>query len=57
MVLGGGLFLMSEVTLYSQVGEGGDHNHGCCEDRVLEGPASGKKGSKGGPYKYCNPRT
>ena len=30
--------------------------HGC-EDRVLDGPASGEKGSKGGPYKYCNPRT
>ena len=28
-----------------------------CEDRVLDGPASGEKGSKGGPYKYCNPRT
>ena len=22
-----------------------------CEDRFLDGPASGKKGSKGGPYK------
>ena len=28
-----------------------------CEDRVLDGPASGTKGSKGGPYKYFNPRT
>ena len=28
-----------------------------CEDRVLDGPASGEKGSKGGLYKYCNPRT
>ena len=28
-----------------------------CEDRVLDGPASGEKGPKGGPYKYCNPRT
>jgi len=28
-----------------------------CEDRVLDGPASGQKGSKGGHYKYCNPRT
>jgi hypothetical protein len=28
-----------------------------CEDRVLDGPASGEKGSKGRPYKYCDPRT
>jgi len=28
-----------------------------CEDRFLDGPASGEKGSKGGSYKYCNPRT
>ena len=28
-----------------------------CEDRVLEGPASGGKGSKGGPYQYCNHAT
>jgi len=28
-----------------------------CEVRVLDGPASGEKASKGGPYKYCNPRT
>ena len=28
-----------------------------CEDRVLDGPASGEKGSKGGPSMYCNPRT
>ena len=27
-----------------------------CEDRVLDGPASGGKGSTGGPYMYCNPR-
>ena len=27
-----------------------------CEDRVLEGPASGEKGSQGGPYMYCHPR-
>ena len=27
------------------------------EDRVLDGPASGEKGSKGGPSKHCNPRT
>ena len=27
-----------------------------CEDRVLDGPASGGKGSKGGPCKYCDPR-
>jgi len=25
-----------------------------CEDQVLDGPASGEKGSKCGPYKYCN---
>jgi len=25
------------------------------EDRVLDGPASGEKVSKGGPYKYHNP--
>ena len=30
---------------------------GDCEDRVLDGPASGEKGSKGGPYMYCDPRT
>jgi len=23
----------------------------------MDGPASGEKGSKGGPYKYCNDRT
>jgi len=28
-----------------------------CEDRVLDGPTYGGKGSKGGPYQYCNPRT
>ena len=28
-----------------------------CEDRVLDGPASGKKGSKDGPCLYCNPCT
>jgi len=28
-----------------------------CEDQVLDGPASGEKGSKGGPSMYCNPRT
>jgi hypothetical protein len=28
-----------------------------CEDRVLDGPASWGKGSKGGPYKCCHPRT
>ena len=28
-----------------------------CEDRVLDGPASGEKGSKVWRYKYCNPRT
>ena len=28
-----------------------------CEDRVLDGPASGETGTKGGPYMYCNPRT
>ena len=27
------------------------------EDRVLDGPASGEKSFKGGPYTYCNPRT
>jgi len=27
-----------------------------CEDRVLDGPASGEKGSEGGPYTYGNPR-
>jgi len=38
--------------------ESKDRNHGeRCEDRVLDGPASGEKGSKGGPYMYCNPRT
>ena len=48
-VLGGGRFLMSEVPLYPLKCE--------CEDRVLDGPASGGKGSKVGPYTYCNPRT
>ena len=28
-----------------------------CEDRVLDGPASGGKGSKGEPNMYHNPRT
>ena len=28
-----------------------------CEDRVLDGPASGENGSKGGLHVYCNPRT
>ena len=28
-----------------------------CEDRVLDGPASGKMGCTGGSYMYCNPRT
>jgi len=28
-----------------------------CEDRVLDGPASGERGSKSGPSTYCNPRT
>jgi len=23
----------------------------------MDGPASGEKGSKGGPYMFCNPRT
>ena len=31
--------------------------HSECEDRVLDGPASWEKGSQGGPYKFCNPRT
>ena len=26
---------------------------GCCEDRVLDGPASGGKGSKGGNWLDC----
>ena len=26
-----------------------------CKDRVLDGPDSGEKGSKGGPYMNCNP--
>ena len=34
---------MSEVSLYSRAKERG----GVCEDRVLDGPASGEKGSKG----------
>ena len=28
-----------------------------CEHRVLDGPASGLKGSKGGPYRCCHPCT
>ena len=27
-------------------------HHAVCEDRILDGPASGGKGSKGGPYHY-----
>jgi len=34
-----------------------DRNQHGCEDQVLDGPASGGKGFKDGPYKYCNPRT
>jgi len=30
---------------------------GGCEDRVLDGPVSGEKGSKGEPYVSCNHRT
>jgi len=36
----------------TQAASGGE-----CEDRVLDGPASGETGSKGGPCKYYNPRT
>ena len=50
-------------------GEGGGENEGGvarpqlrvlprhCEDRVLDGPASGKKAPRVGPFKNCNPRT
>jgi len=41
VILGGWIFLMSEVTevFYLEIG--------VCEDRILDGPASGEKGSKG----------
>ena len=37
--------------------ENGNETARQSEDRVLDGPASGEKGSKGGPYMNCNPRT
>jgi len=48
-VLGGGGGLMSEVPLYGPT-VAARAAHGTapfCEDRVLDGPASGEKGSKG----------
>ena len=48
VVLGGGLFLMSEVPLYptQRAGRAATAVEEACEDQVLDGPASGKKGSK-----------
>ena len=46
---------MSEVPLYAE--SCGTEIVPQLISNILDGPASGGKGSKGGPYQYCNPRT
>ena len=46
---------MGEVPLYAAAAETIARGV-VCQDRVLDWPASGEKGSKSGLYKSCNPR-
>ena len=49
--------LMSEETLYWYSNTNPLVDSSTNPLVALDGPTSGEKGSKGGPNKYCNPRT